>query len=427
MNNWTIFTGFTEQVDAPLQGAVSGIVDTLFPSVMAVFRVGLMIWIALLGYRLVWGRGGFPLQDAVMSIIYAAVVSSAMTLAVYNQYVTALFLHDLPNAASSIVGGNFDVSSFDTLWGKAYVAGLKTWQGAGFSLSVIPIGFMIVVFWFVTLVCIGIGYIVWLASHVIAYLAVAVGPIFFVMYLFPPVKGYFERWIGVLVSSIVLQLLVAIFLSVILTAETSLMSTISVGGDPFASMQMLLVATILFVFCALLLKEMPNVAIALAGGVHFYAARYTSAMTSLGARSLGSIGQVGNVGSLQTTQAIRNLRASSGVPGKSLSVAQGAKAMNDEPFIPVELSTRNRVGSVAGAAGRGAWKATVNTTSDAVSLFARPLRKFLLLLLVFSVVMAVVLTRDHHYAFAAVTVLQVVLVYAIRQWLGGFLCRSYRG
>ena len=320
MDGWTIFSSFTAQVDAPLKAAVGSVVGQLFPSALQAFQGGLMIWIALLGYRLVWGRGAAPLQDMTMGIVTAAAVSSAMSLAVYNQYVTTLFLTDIPSAVSSLAGGAFSVASFDALWGRAYAAGLRTWQAAGWSISVIPIGFMIVVFWFVSLACIGLGYVVWLAAHVILYLAVAIGPLFFVAYLFPPVRGFFERWVGVLVSATVVQILVAVLLSVILAAETQLMGGISAGGDPLAAMQMLLVAAILFVFCALLLKEVPGIGTALAGGVHFQAGRFTQAVVGLGGRAVGRLGSAG--GGI-TTRAVGNVRASSGVSGRALSGMPG--------------------------------------------------------------------------------------------------------
>jgi hypothetical protein len=70
---------------------------------------------------------------------------------------------------------------------------------------------------------------------------------------------------------------------------------------------------------------------------------------------------------------------------------------------------------------RGLWRAVVVVVTDVLSRIARPLRLFLLGLILFSAAMAVVLLRHHQFGLAAMTLLAAAVAHGVRQWLGRFV------
>jgi len=94
----------------------------------------------------------------------------------------------------------------------------------------------------------------------------------------------------------------------------------------------------------------------------------------------------------------------------------------DEPFLaPEQRTLPGHAGAFARAVLRGLWRAVVVVMTDVLSRVARPLRLFLLGLILFSVVMAVVLFRHHQFGLAAMTLLAAAIAISIRQWLGRFV------
>jgi type IV secretion system protein VirB6 len=318
VDGWTIFQALTDQLDGPLRDAVDGIINGLFPSVTQGFQVGLTIWLALLGYRIGWGRGGDAIGTMLSSFVYAAAVSAAMTVAVYHDDIEAVAF-DLPNQiATAIGGGEFGANSFDDLSGRAWAGGLRVWQHLDWRD--IGMQFLVVVFWLVSAISIAAGFGIWLASHLILSLLIAIGPLFIVLFLFPPFRGYCERWIGAVLSMITLQVLIAALLTLMIESERTLLGTLAQadGASPLPGARMLISAAILFIICAMILRELPGVAVAIAGGVHFGQAGRMTQATLGRAASLARAGAGGVAGAVSGSSAgVRS--ASNRPPGQSIS------------------------------------------------------------------------------------------------------------
>ena len=260
-----------------MRAAIDSMLSSLFPSVAHAFQLGLVIWLAMLGFKIARGVGD-PLREMGSSLIYAAAVSATVTLATYQSWVRDVAL-DLPNVITSAMGGSstFGPNVFDELWGRAWAGGLRVWQAASWSDFGIQV--LVVVFWIVAAVASAAGFAIWLCARVILYLMIAIGPLFFVLYLFSATRTFCQRWIGAVIGCITLQVLVAALLTILLHAEQTLLTSLShpAGAGPFAGMRMLIAAGLLFVVCALILRELPGAATALAGGVHWHAGQLTHA------------------------------------------------------------------------------------------------------------------------------------------------------
>jgi hypothetical protein len=131
--------------------------------------------------------------------------------------------------------------------------------------------------------------------------------------------------VGVLISIIVLQILIAILAGAMINAETGVLGQLAgIGGtvdvdNPYPSAALLLGMGLIFLVCWKLLKELPGITLALAGGVDLsLAGRAGAAVQSRVAGVAGRLGgRIGRAASpTNATQAVR--RAANRPPGQSL-------------------------------------------------------------------------------------------------------------
>jgi type IV secretion system protein VirB6 len=113
---------------------------------------------------------------------------------------------------------------------------------------------------------------IWFLSHVLLALFVAVGPLLIGLVLFPATRAIFERWIGAMISCVLLQVFTVIMVTLTLSVEAQIVAQIVgyTGTNPFEQIQLLFCAVIFFVFAALIALQLPGAATALAGGMHFH-------------------------------------------------------------------------------------------------------------------------------------------------------------
>jgi type IV secretion system protein VirB6 len=273
--NWALFTGIATQIENPLLTAVANVSDTLIAAVATPFQAALTLYIAMVGFMIFSGRMSEPIRDTWGRIAKGAAVAFFLTAGGYNQYVQNLFLNGIPNdiinTITGATGGHIGADSFDHIWNKAFAGGLAVWKNLGrFDFGLM---FIVGVYWLAAAVATAFGFLVWLVSHILLGLFVAVGPLIIGMFLFPATRSIFERWVGLLLSMIFLQVFVVSLLVVLIGAENVLLANVDSagGGNPFAQIQVLFGAIILFIIASVGIVQLPGAATALAGGMHFHA------------------------------------------------------------------------------------------------------------------------------------------------------------
>jgi type IV secretion system protein VirB6 len=325
---WTLFADIAKQIEEPLLRAVSGVTDTLLSGVAGPFKAAMILYVAMVGLMILSGRMTEPLRDTWGRLAKGAAVAFFLTAGAYNHYVRDLFLNGIPNdiveAITGAAGGTVNAAAFDHVWNRAFAGGLAVWKNLGrfdFGLMVI-----IGLYWLAAAVATSFGFLVWLVSHILLGLFVAVGPLIVGMFLFPATRSIFERWIGALLSMIFLQVFIVTLLVVLIGAENTLLASITSagGGNPMAQIQVLFGAIILFIIASVVVVQLPGAATALAGGMHFHAnslARATFGQSvALASRAAAGVLQLG----ASKGRAIQLRRTAGSAPGPSMSTTTNA-------------------------------------------------------------------------------------------------------
>jgi len=331
--DWTLFSDFAKQLDVPFLQAVNGATDSLLGAVRPAFAAAAVLYVAMQGYMIVTGRTVEPMRDVWYKLVKVAAVAFILGAAAYHQYVSDFFLNGIPNDINSAItgsAGSVTAASFDHVWNKAFGGGIAVWQ----HLSWHDFGLegLIVLYWIVGAFSVGVAFVVWLISHILLGLFVAVGPLVLPMFMFPAVRGIFDRWISSLLSCIFLQVFITVLLVVLIATENALLDRIAMDrtGNPMAEIEMILCTVVMFGMAAYLVFELPGAATALAGGVHFHTHAISRATYGRAGRAAGN---VAGAGARAITGAPARARAalasSSGSPmrpppGPSMSVSQPA-------------------------------------------------------------------------------------------------------
>jgi type IV secretion system protein VirB6 len=227
----------------------------------------------------------------VRSALVFFIISSAAN---FNQYFGTLFLATLPtelgNSISNATGAHsLTGGAFDDIWNRAWAAGLVVYKNLPWSIKGIALQFLVVAYWVLAILAIGVGFLIYLGAHVALGLVVAIGPLFVTCYLFPATRRFFEGWISALVSLVIVQVLSITLLSLLTRTEDMTIAQIASngsGGNEIAQLQLLLCGMMLFVICALLASQLPGIAVGIAGGVHQQVSVYSQAV-------YGTVGQMG--------------------------------------------------------------------------------------------------------------------------------------
>lgn len=336
---WQVFAYIVSQVEAPLITSVSQVVNTFLTFVGPPLKVALVLYIALTGVLIIRGETNEAGAALLGRFLKMGLVVWVLTgSGVYQHYVYDFFFTTLPqglaNALTSGGGGVVDANTFDQVWIKAWRAGLEVWRTLGWRDLAEKL--VVVLFWAAAIVSTVFAFAIWLISRVLLALYIALGPLLIGLVLFPATRAIFERWIGSLISCVILQITTVVLLYIVLTVEQQVVGQVAAMGsvDPMAMMQVLLAGVIFFGVAAFVAFQLPGVASSLAGGLHFH----TGALGRAAANVIGSTGrnQVDSQGNSQRV-------GRSGVAGAAHYVAdmagRGAAASGRAVYQRIRPST----------------------------------------------------------------------------------------
>jgi type IV secretion system protein VirB6 len=290
---WQVFAYIVAQVETPLVNAVSQVVNALLTFVGPPLKVALVLYIALTGVLIIRGETNEAGAALLGRFLKMGLVVWVLTgSGVYQQYVYDFFFNALPHGLADALtnsGGvnTVDANSFDQVWLKAWRAGLELWRTLGWRDLAEKI--VVVLFWCASIVSTVFAFAIWLISRVLLALYIALGPLLIGLVLFPATRAIFERWIGSLISCVILQITTVVLLYIVLAVEQQVVGQVAAMGsvDPMAMMQVLLAGVIFFGVAAFVAFQLPGVASSLAGGLHFH----TGALGRAASNVIGSTGR----------------------------------------------------------------------------------------------------------------------------------------
>ena len=289
---FSIFSYIVTQVETPLVAAVSSVFGAFLSFVATPLRVALILYVALTGLLLLRGGSAEPGGVIVARLLRAAAVVWLLTgSGNYQQWIHNLFFQALPASLTQALTsggiGEVDASSFDRVWLACWRAGLEVWRASGYT----EIGkqFCVILFWLAGILSTVFCFAIWLVSRVVLALYIAIGPLLVGLALFAATRSVFERWIGSLISCVILQVTTVVLLFIILAVLQRVVGTVGrmPSSESMSMIQVLLAGMIFFGVSAFVALQLPGIATSLAGGLNFHTGAVARAMRA----GIGSTGR----------------------------------------------------------------------------------------------------------------------------------------
>lgn len=246
-------------------GNVVSFASPLFTSMMIVF-------VAMWGYLMMFGRVQEPLQDGVFRIIrIGGIMALGLTVGTYMGVVVT-FLQQGPEHISAVVSGAGGTSAdtLDALFSQVFAVSKAAWEKGGvldgnfglylIALIVLVIGSGLTLF---------VAFLILLAKLMTTVL-LGIGPLFIICLLFKVTQRFFESWIA-MVSNFGLLLVLASSVGTLMTslAQTYIdkLAPNEAAAAEAANLGDAAMLCLVFALCILVVRQVPSVAAALGGGI----------------------------------------------------------------------------------------------------------------------------------------------------------------
>jgi type IV secretion system protein VirB6 len=218
----------------------------------------------------------------------------------YSTYISNLFITAIPNSIGQMLGSpsTNPASALDNVL-NTVVQGASNAYGmlSPYSLMSIPLGIAILMVVVVSLICLVYSFGIFVIATILNILLVAVGPIFLCLAIPPLTRKFAFGWFSALIAGCVAELLALATIQAMATAELTLIKSFLVAvpgsSDPtLTAIWGLVEAGLLLGLTTLVVKKIPEVSQAIAGGIHSGSAGLSAATFGAGA-ALGKAAKSG--------------------------------------------------------------------------------------------------------------------------------------
>jgi len=281
VNDWAFFATIFAQFDVQFLAAVNAMIGQVLDVARAPLVAAITVWLAGSTIDELLHPGGEPLLRLVRKAIRAGVVVIALTAATYNQLAGQMLLTELPNGITAAITGatgapQLAPAAFDHVWGAAWASGLEVYKNLpSWSLKGVALGILVGLYFIGAMLAISVAFLIFVASHILLGLVIAVGPLFVALFLFERTQRFFNGWIGTVLSLIMLQVFVVGILGLLINVETQIVKEIAGANgaagvnanDEITQLKLIIEAFAVFAMMAFLTTRLPGLAGAVMSGV----------------------------------------------------------------------------------------------------------------------------------------------------------------
>ena len=307
-------------------GYVARVVGDLSTGLAVIALIWLTVYIANYGYTVVRGEVQEPMSVFAWKMTKMAfILAFALSAARYMSFVftTADGLQD-SMATIFLGGGQYDQSAPTTVFGALDTANNQAndilkdlWRDA--SMWRLDLVFASVLFSTGTVVFLVMGAFVTVLSKVMLTFALALGPVAILCLMFKPTSKFFDSWLSLVLSAVVLAWFVFFALGLSFFVAQSLLKGMQASGaftaeGATAAIEAAATYLIFMVMLAVLLYQAPHLASQLTGGASIQTGAQMAAAGLAAKRLFGSGG-----GAAATSAA-----SSGGSVSRGLGIAYGA-------------------------------------------------------------------------------------------------------
>lgn len=264
-----LFEGMFAVVDQALDQYVINTATDLIAYISPIFTSMLIVWIAIWGYLMMFGKVTEPLQEGVFRILRIGfIMTLGLTVGTYMDIVVDVLAHGPESIAAVVTGSSGGAATIlDNLFSRVLDVADQAWDKAGvmsgdFGMYLVAVLIMV----FGGGVTIVVAFLL-LASKVATTVLLAIGPLFIIGLLFNTTQRFFESWLGMVMNFGMLLILGSAIGRMVIDVSEAFMNIVESSTSSMANMTTCAYLIAFFALGILVLKQVPAIASALGGGV----------------------------------------------------------------------------------------------------------------------------------------------------------------
>lgn len=236
-------TMFTD-VNNALNGFIGDFAGNIITDIAPLVSAMLVITLLINGLAVILGRVQQPFMEFIWFWFKTLTITAvALSLPVYQNYIVDVFLtlpdqmitSVIPSSVGSVETGQNGAKAIETMYAAgAYNANLF-FQEAGVDVLGLEVDLMSyvngILVYLGTVLCAFLGAVWLFIAKVVLALMLAVGPIFIVMLVWKPTQNYFFSWLGVVLNTVVVSILVIAVFTIFLAIFNAELAAIQMGED----------------------------------------------------------------------------------------------------------------------------------------------------------------------------------------------------
>jgi len=271
MTGFTVFEFIYQTYLTSIAGAISSVVDKALAAARGPLDVTLILLLMVYGYEVIAAQGTTFGQAMRRFMRIAAVVFLLANTSAYNYYVVSFFTTGLPNFFAQHIagapGGTNPGATFDTVLTSMWYDTTLVWRNAPGWIKAIFFDLAAFAAFGIVACSLVVMFAVFLVVQMLIGVAVTIGPILILGWLFDCTRKIVNGWIDVLLTLSLVTLAVNVLLELLVTAmKTTLDSTVLTGPSTDQLLDLLGISLVVVVLGASVVV-LPRMLERVAGGV----------------------------------------------------------------------------------------------------------------------------------------------------------------
>jgi len=270
MADSTLFDRIFNTVDAALNTYITTTATDMINFVTPIFTSLMIIWIAIWGYMMMFGKTSEPLTEGIYRILrIGLILTLGLTIGTYMDVVVDLFSKG-PETIATIISGSKTgtaATTLDNLFTKVFNVSEAAWEKGGIMNGNFGMYFIAIIVLLVgAILTLFVAFLI-LLSKIMTTVLLAVGPLFFTMLLFNATQRFFESWLSMVMNFGFILILSSAIGKLITTIASEYVDSLGTNASALANLGDTGMLCIVFGLCTLVVKQVPAVAAALGGGI----------------------------------------------------------------------------------------------------------------------------------------------------------------
>lgn len=271
MADTDLFQAVFDLVDDALDHYVITTAGDIINFVTPIFTSMMIIWVAIWGYMMMFGKASEPLQEGVFRILRIGfILTLGLTVGTYADIVVNVLSNGPESIASVITGAPSDsvAGSLDVLFSKVFEVAEAAWDKGGvmtgnFGMYLIGAAVLIAG----SALALIVAFLI-LLSKIMTAILLSIGPLFIISLLFNTTQRWFESWLGMVVNYGLILVIGAAIGQLMVSLGDHYINGMSGGdGRTLANLADAAMLCVVYALCILVVKQVPSVASALGGGI----------------------------------------------------------------------------------------------------------------------------------------------------------------